>query len=130
MKGFHAYTPEGVFTISRPSVKLEAGMFYVSEDVTLAPPTDGGPINLAYKRIYEAQDGDVLTGVAHSSAHITVAAGATVTLQDVDITGMVDDLSNAWSGITCLGDATLILEGENAIAPAYQAWPAIYAFFC
>lgn len=122
----NAYTPAGVLTTSRPSVKLEAGMFYVSEDAVLAPPTDGGPVDLAYKRIYEAQDGDVLTGVAHSSAHITVAAGATITLQDVDITGMDDDTSNAWSGITCLGDATLILEGENAIAPAYQVWPAIY----
>ena len=66
---------------------------------------------------YVAQDGDVLTGTLPSTKHykISVADGATVTLQDASIT-TVDDSSYDWDGITLQGDANIILKGANTIA--------------
>ena len=121
-----AYTPEGVFTISQPSVVLEAGKLYVSANLPLSEPSEGGPVNLAYKVLYEAQDGDVLTGQARPDTHITIADGATITLRDAYITGLDDNEAYAGAGITCLGDATIIIEGENEVVAAHEVYPAIH----
>ncbi len=66
---------------------------------------------------YVAQDGDVLTGALPSTKHykISIADGATVTLQDASIT-TVNDSSYDWDGITLQGDANIILKGANTIA--------------
>ena len=74
---------------------------------------------------YTAQDGDVLTGTIASNNKITVASGATVTLKNVNISG-VNNNSYKWAGITCDGDATLILEGENTVKGFAAAYPGIY----
>ena len=62
---------------------------------------------------YTALDGDVLTGTldaTHYPVKISIAAGATVTLNGVNISGThVDDDAHKHAGITCLGDATIIL---------------------
>ncbi len=60
---------------------------------------------------YTAQNGDILSGtldVANYPIKISIAAGATVTLNNLTING-VDDISYPWAGITCEGDATIIL---------------------
>lgn len=72
---------------------------------------------------YTAQDGDVLTGTLSGDKKIAIAAGATVTLDNVNIT-----LSGGnYAGITPLGDATIILKGENVVKSAYYQYPAVYA---
>ena len=71
---------------------------------------------------YEAVNGDVLTGMAGRDTHITIAAGAVVTLQDVFIVVSGDD----WAGITCLGDATLVLKGFNTVKTLYGEYPAVF----
>ena len=53
------------------------------------------------------QDGTVLMGTGDENTHISIADGATVTLSGVDIT---QSSSKSRSGITCKGDATIILE--------------------
>ncbi len=53
------------------------------------------------------QNGDVLTGTLKADVKISIAAGATVKLRNVNITG--DDPSYQWAGLSCLGDATIIL---------------------
>lgn len=60
------------------------------------------------------QDGDVLTGTGGLPTHVTIAAGATVTLSGVSI--VTDDFVGQHQGqqvmkaaITCLGDATIVL---------------------
>ena len=60
---------------------------------------------------YTALDGDILSGtldVANYPVKISIADGATVTLNGVTING-VDNNSYYWAGITCEGDATIIL---------------------
>lgn len=68
---------------------------------------------------YTAQDGDLLTGTLPSGIHLSIAAGASVTLKNVTIS----DASQA--GITCLGDATIILDGTNTVTTTAENYPAI-----
>ena len=112
-------------TLYDAGADLVGGMAYTSLLTHLTPPDPDAPIDLAGKRIYEAKEGDVLTGHANERTHITIADGATVTLRDADITGLSDYESYAAAGIVCLGDATIILEGENHVEPADEVWPAI-----
>ena len=73
---------------------------------------------------YEAQDGDVLTG-STSTYSVTIADDATVTLDGVTINGVNND-SYSWAGITCLGDATIILSGTNTVKGFYADYPGIH----
>ena len=69
------------------------------------------------------RDGDVLTGTVGANTRITIEDGATVTLSNADITNI--STSNDWAGITCLGDATIILEGENKVKGGSCQYPGI-----
>ena len=73
---------------------------------------------------YVAKDDDVLTGTLGSNVKISVADGATVTLQDMTINGTNNE-SYAWAGINCEGDATIILKGANSVRGFYK-YPGIY----
>ena len=73
---------------------------------------------------YEAQDGDVLINALSGDYQITIAAGATVTLRDATITCLTTDA--AFAGITPLGDATILLEGENTVKGGHRRMPGIY----
>ena len=81
---------------------------------------------------YTAQDGDILTGtldVANYPVKISVADGATVTLAGMNISG-VEGTSpnyNYWAGITCLGDATIVLAdgSTNIVKGFHNHWPGI-----
>ncbi len=74
---------------------------------------------------YVAQDGDILTGKATDKYKISVAAGATVTLKDVDITSF-DSEGPKYAGINCIGDATLVIEGTNHVKGAYNECSGIH----
>ena len=58
------------------------------------------------------ENGQTLTGTGGKNTHVTIADGATVTLNCVDITKLS---ANKWAGITCEGDATIILTGDNTV---------------
>ena len=60
-------------------------------------------------------DGYIVTGSAVGlSCKVAVADGATVTLRDVENNGYLDG-DPTCPGIKCLGDATIILEGNNTV---------------
>ena len=64
-----------------------------------------------------------------SNVKISIAAGATVTLKDVNITNL--GVGFDWAGITCEGDATLVLEGTNTVcagrgSDGYNNYPGIW----
>ena len=56
---------------------------------------------------------------------VSIADGATVTISNVVINGL-DDSNYPWAGITCLGDATIVLVGENTITGFCEECPGIY----
>lgn len=75
-------------------------------------------------------DGDVLTGEIDAPTCIKIADGATVTLKDFSFDH--ENFDNAvilfsCPGITCLGNATIILEGENYVTSIMGMYPAIQA---
>jgi len=83
-------------------------------DVLTFEVFSGNRVNISkLTGVYQAQDGDVLTGKGNADTHITVADGATVTLKGCDITAILNDESHQWAGITLEGDGTIVLEGIN-----------------
>jgi hypothetical protein len=76
---------------------------------------------------YIAQDGEELTGTLGSNVKISIADGATVTLNNVTING-VDNSSYNWAGITCEGDATIILANgsTNTVRGFLSSYPGIF----
>jgi len=75
---------------------------------------------------YETQDGEVLTGKLEGKYKITVADGAKVTLENVSISNEPSRTQYPWAGITCLGDATIILKGNNSVEGFYEDYPGIF----
>jgi len=62
---------------------------------------------------YIVPDGQILIGELQRLVKISILDGATVTLKNIDING--SNTEGAFAGITCLGDATLIIKGNNEI---------------
>ena len=62
---------------------------------------------------YTASDGETLTGTLGANVKISIAAGATVMLDGVNITNLGSGCD--WAGINCPGDATIILKGDNEV---------------
>ena len=73
------------------------------------------------------EDGAILTGTLGANVQISIADGATVTLDGVSING--ENYENySWAGITCLGNATIILKdgSENTVRGFNEDYPGIY----
>ena len=74
---------------------------------------------------YTALNLETLTGTLAGNYMISIAAGATVTLKDMTIGG-TDNSDCQWAGITCEGDATIILEGTNSVEGSSYYYPGIH----
>ena len=70
-------------------------------------------------------NGDTVTGTLANNVKITIAAGATVRLLNATING-TGSATYDWAGITCLGSATIILEGENTVKGFNRTRPGIF----
>ena len=72
-------------------------------------------------------DGNTLTGTGGAHTHVFIADGATVTFSGVDITSILEDDNHKWPGITCLGDAIIVLaEGTTNSVKGGMNNPGIY----
>ena len=71
---------------------------------------------------YEAQYGDTLVGTLTNPVKVSIADGAVVTLRGIKIN---DENENAWAGITCEGDAAIILERTNTVTGP-SGYPGIF----
>jgi uncharacterized repeat protein (TIGR02543 family) len=72
-------------------------------------------------------DGHTLTGTGGQNTRVIIADGATVTLDGVDIQGVNDNKCH-WAGLTCAGDATIILKdgSENTVKGFHFCLPGIF----
>ena len=86
---------------SGATVTLYAKWKWIPIVVTLT--TESGEVLL--------QDGDMFNGTGGANTHVTIADGATVTFSGVNITDIANNSGHQWAGITCLGDATIVLAG-------------------
>ena len=75
----------------------------------------------------ELKDGDVVTGTLGANMKISIADGATVTLDGVTIEGVNSDWY-PFAALTCVGDATIILkEGSTNKLKGFQSgYPGIF----
>ena len=79
---------------------------------------------------YEATNGTTLFGTLDGTTQkfkVSIADGATVTLDGATING-VDDDNCEWAGLNCAGDATIILKdgSENTVMGFHKWYPGIY----
>ena len=76
---------------------------------------------------YVIQNGETVTGTLGSKVKISIADGATITLSGITIKGEDNEAYN-WAGLTCLGDATIVLadDTENTVGRFYQYLPGIF----
>ena len=75
------------------------------------------------------EDGFTLTGTLNGETQkykISIADGATVTLDNVAINGVSNGSETSFAGITCKGDATIILSGQNTVKGFTSSYPGIY----
>jgi hypothetical protein len=77
---------------------------------------------------YEAQSGDVLINTLGDTYKISIADGANVTLDNANINNGWAWSNSGYAGITCLGDATIIVkEGTtNTVVSMDYRHPGIY----
>ena len=101
-----------------------SGSEYIYMHVTIEPllvtlTSESGDVEL--------HDGVTITGTGGANTRVTIADGATVTLSGVNITAISDDNSHRWAGVTCLGDAVIVLdEGTtNDVKAGYRS-PGIF----
>ena len=114
-----------VYTYDRSDVTFLCGKYYeVKVQMTKQQPAT---IDLSkLSEPYIAVNGDVLTGTLPEGVNvkISITDGATVTLQDVTIEGW-DDEKYDWAGLTCEGDATIVLKNVNSVRGFYFIQPGI-----
>lgn len=79
---------------------------------------------------FTSENGDVLTGTLQEGKQIIIDPGDTVTLAGVTINGTNNE-SYRWAGITCAGDATLILkEGTTNTVKGFEgSYPGIHVLW-
>jgi uncharacterized repeat protein (TIGR02543 family) len=107
-------------------------LYYDEQSVSNLAQTSGATVTLYAKWAsipgeLLLHDGDTLTGTGGPHTHVSIADGATVTFSGVDITAILEDNNHHWPGITCLGDAVIVLaEGTtNSVKGGFES-PGIY----
>lgn len=73
------------------------------------------------------EDNSLVTGTLNKEHKISIADGATVILENAHINSAgITNPKSLLAGITCLGDATIILRGENTVRSFSCSHPGIF----
>ena len=119
-------TADGYFDGKCDVPEITRNMWYnEGVEVSLEPKT----INLSeVSGDKTIQDGYTVTGTLGAEVKISIADGATVTLDGVSINAEGTWKSGNYAGITCLGNATLILKdgSTNTVKGFNWNYPGIY----
>ena len=126
------YTADNAYTGTRPAMNAIAmntfinGGFALTVNTEVAPA--GNTVDLSnLTGNYEAQDGDILSGTLANNVKISIAAEASVTLSNININENGNWIDGEYAGITCLGNATIILEGTNTVRAFNSKYPGVQA---
>lgn len=118
-----ATMPTGeIYEYVRPSVTFEAGQFY---SITVKMTDDFDLSKVSHDMTLG--NGATLTGTLGGNYKLTIADGATVTLNGVTINGTNSE-SYKWAGLNCLGDATIVLAdgSTNTVKGFHRNYPGIH----
>lgn len=126
--GIVNFVGEGVATITATATN---GTDDITDDfeATCEVTVNKSSVNLAtISTDITVVDGQELTGTLANSVKITIANGATVTLNGVDINGSATWNSKDWAGLTCEGDATIVLaDGTTNTVKGFRLYyPGIF----
>ncbi len=108
------------------------GGSHEGSDMSLPPGAGFNIVDLStLTEDYTFKDGDVLTGTldgTNTVIKLSVAPDAKVILSGAQILGEDQGiLVDTWAGLTCLGNATIILDGENTVRSFDRDFPCIQA---
>ena len=108
------------------------GGSHEGSDMSLPPGAGFNRVDLStLTEDYTFKDGDVLTGTLDGTKTViklSVAPDAKVILSGAQILGKDQGiLVDTWAGLTCLGNATIILDGENTVRSFDRSFPCIQA---
>lgn len=110
-----------IYTASNTT--LTAGKFYrnLSIDMVKDSNTSALPFKDLTKGSVSAVDGDIIymSSTAATANTITIADGASVTIENVNIS------ATGSAGIICSGTATINLEGTNIVTTSAENYPAV-----
>ena len=103
---------------------------YLAQATIVYPKWDGDLSKLTAESTAEfatATDGMTIKGTLAANVKVSIAAGATVTLDGVTIVGD-DDENYKWAGLNCLGNATIILKDrtQNRVQGFHEDYPGIH----
>ncbi len=115
------YKGTDTYVLYKADANFADGKYYTVNVKNLVKATDLSSV----KGDIVIPDGGILTGTLSGNYKISIAPSATVTLSNVTIEGENED-DYEWAGITCEGDATIILEGKNKVTGFSEYYPGIY----
>ena len=127
----HEDTPAEAPTKPTTSDTNDGGS-HEGSDMSLPPGAGFNRVDLStLTEDYTFKDGDVLTGTLDGTKTViklSVAPDAKVILSGAQILGKDQGiLVDTWAGLTCLGNATIILDGENTVRSFDRSFPCIQA---
>jgi hypothetical protein len=127
----HEDTPAETPTKPTTSDTNDGGS-HEGSDMSLPPGAGFNRVDLStLTEDYTFKDGDVLTGTLDGTKTViklSVAPDAKVILSGAQILGEDQGIFvNKWAGLTCLGNATIILDGENTVRSFDRDFPCIQA---
>ena len=119
-------------TTSDTTSDANDGGSHEGSDMSLPPGAGFNRVDLStLTEDYTFKDGDVLTGTLDGTKTViklSVAPDAKVILSGAQILGEDQGIwVNKWAGLTCLGNATIILDGENTVRSFDRDFPCIQA---
>ena len=116
----------GQITLPEPADGYDITTDYVTDTCTIRPSAWDGNLTGLTRNVV-ATDGMTITGTLSGDRKVSIVDGATVTLDNVRIAGS-SSATSPHAGITCLGDANIILEGNNYVRP-FGTGPAAIAYY-
>ena len=119
--GLTAIAGSDYYIYSKSSISLQAGKYYeIKVKMTPATVVDLSKVSSNTT----LTDGQVAIGTLGGNYKISIANNATVTLHNATING-VSNWSYKWAGITCDGNADIILSGNNTVRGFSPSHPGI-----
>ena len=130
-----AFSEDNAYFGTRPILSAITTDQYLSSGVSMTvntPAWDGDLSKLtasSSERYATANNGVTISGTLAADVKVSIADGATVTLDGANINNNSKSGSSNFAGITCLGNATLNLEGGsiNNINSSSAGYPGIQA---
>ena len=110
-----------VYLYQKSGVEFTNGKYY-----TISVKMNNGNIDLSKATgNLTLNDGDAAYGTLAGNYKVSIASGAEVTLNGVNILGE-DIYDYQWAGLTCIGNATINLLGTNTVRGFNKNCPGIY----